>query len=70
MGDLDVLVPLFRVNPFRLDQYIDAWTRGVGDSVQTFVVEVTSIANRSWVDWGRVGGLREGLFHAWVFRGW
>ena len=42
-GGFDVLGPLFGVNPFKLDQYIDVWTHGVGDSVQTFVVEVTSL---------------------------
>ena len=63
---LDVFDPLFRVNPFVLDQYIDVWTRGPSDSIQSFVVEVTSIAYRSWVDWDRVGGCRENLFRAWV----
>ena len=61
-----ILGPLFRVNPFVLDQYIDVWTRGPSDSIQSFVVEVTSIAYRSWVDWDRVGGCRENLFRAWV----
>ena len=44
---LDVLDPLFRVNPFVLDQYIDVWTRGPSDSIRSFVVEVTSIAYRT-----------------------
>ena len=51
---------------FTLDEYIHVWTSGAGDSVQSFVFEVTSIVGRSWVDRDRVGGCREGLFHAWV----
>ena len=63
---LDVLDPLFKVNPFVLHQYIDVWTRGPSDSIQSFVVEVISIAYRSWANWDRVGGCWESLFRAWV----
>ena len=44
VSGLDVLDPLFRVNTVVLDQYIDVWARGPSDSIQSFVVEVTSIA--------------------------
>ena len=63
---LSCLRPLYRVNPFTLDQYIEIWRRGRVDHVYAFVVATTSIADRSWVNCDVVGSCREKLWFAWV----
>ena len=64
--DLECLGPLFRVNVFTLDQYIDIFTTPLLDDTLNFVVQTCLISERSWVDWDLVGQTRGNLFRCWL----
>ena len=63
---LSCLLPLYHVNPFALDQFIEIWCRGALGDVYTFVLLTTAIDESSWVDWDVVGSCCEKLWLAWV----
>ena len=61
-SDLSELQPLFLVNPFSLDQYLDVLSRRRQDTKVSFGVETCMIVERSWIDWSRVAGYRQRLW--------
>ena len=59
------LLPLWRVNPFSLDQYIDGLTCVCSDPILAFVHETVLDSDRCWVNWDQVLETRFSLFTLW-----
>ena len=59
------LLPLWRVNPFSLDQYIDGLTCVFSDPILAFVHETVLDSDRCWVNWDQVLETRLSLFTLW-----
>ena len=59
------LLPLWRVNPFSLDQDVDGLTRLSSDPILAFVHETALDSVRCWVNWDQVLETRLSLFTLW-----